>query len=219
MHSMNELARYWPLFGLRVITPRLEIRLPGDDDLVGLVDEIVAGIHDPVATPFTMSWTDVPSPQRERESLQWWWRHRAEWSPGKWNFTGAVFVDGRPVGIQDLGAENFAQLRTVETGSWLGMRHQGQGFGKEMRAAILHLAFAGLGAVEAYSGAWHDNPRSLGVSSALGYVFNGEVLGMRRDVRDRAIKLRLTLENWEPHRRDDISVEGLEPCLELFGAA
>ena len=82
-------------------------------------------------------------------------------SPDKWTFSGAVIVDGHPVGVQDLSAESFATLRTVRTGSWLGMRHQGRGIGKEMRAAILHLAFAGLGAVEANSGAWHDNTRSL----------------------------------------------------------
>jgi RimJ/RimL family protein N-acetyltransferase len=212
------LARYWPLFDVRVITPVLEIRLPRDEDLVDLVDEIVAGIHDPESMPFTKAWTDDPSPRRERESLQWWWRQRAEWAPGKWNFTGAVFVDGRPVGVQDLCAENFAQLRTVETGSWLGSRYQGRGIGKEMRAAILHLAFAGLGATEAYSGAWHDNDRSLNVSRALGYVTNGEVLGLRREAPDRAVKLRLTRETWGQKRRSDISIEGLEPCLDLFGA-
>jgi RimJ/RimL family protein N-acetyltransferase len=213
------LAEYWPLFGLRVVTPRLEIRLPTDEDLVGLIEEILAGVHEPSSTPFTIPWTDDPSPRRERESLQWWWAKRAEWSADKWNFTGAVFVDGRPIGVQDVFAENFSKLRTLETGSWLGLRHQGKGIGKEMRAAILHLAFDGLGAVEAYSGAWHDNFASIGVSRALGYVPNGEAIGLRRDVPDRATKFRLTREAWEPSRRDDIDIFGVEPCLELFGAA
>jgi RimJ/RimL family protein N-acetyltransferase len=216
---VSGVSRYWPLFDVRVRTPRLEIRLPTDDDLSGLVDEIVGGVHDPSTMPFTKEWTDVASPLREREALQWWWRQRAEWTPDKWNFTGAVFVDGNPVGIQDVGAESFATLRTVQTGSWIGLRNQGRGIGKEMRAAILQFAFAGLGAVEANSGAWHDNAQSLGVSSALGYERNGESLALRRGLPDRQIRLRLTRDIWEPARRDDIEIEGLEPCLDLFGAS
>ncbi len=184
-----------------------------------MVDEIVEGVHDPLTMPFTFEWTDVPSPRRERESLQWFWRQRAEWSPGKWTFSGAVVVDGRPVGVQDLSAESFGTLRSVRTGSWLGMRHQGRGIGKEMRAAILHLAFAGLGAVEANSGAWHDNTASLNVSRALGYEVNGEDVGLRRGRSERQIRLRLVRDSWEIRRRNDILLEGLEPCLELFGAA
>jgi hypothetical protein len=38
-----------------------------------------------------------------------------------------------------------------------------------MRAAILWLAFAGLGAEYAVSGAYLDNPASLGVSRRLGW--------------------------------------------------
>jgi RimJ/RimL family protein N-acetyltransferase len=210
--------RYWPLFGLRIVTPRIEIRLPDDDDLVGLVDEIRAGVHDPSTMPFTIGWTDIPSPRRERESMQWFWRQRAEWSQDKWTFSGAVIVDGRPVGVQDLSAESFATLRIVRTGSWLGLRHQGKGIGKEMRAAILHLAFAGLGALEATSGAWHDNTRSMKVSEALGYEVNGSDLGLRRGRPERQIRLRLPRQAWERTRRDDIHLVGLEPCLELFGA-
>lgn len=215
---MTGVARDWPLFDLRVRTPILEIRLPTDDDLPRLVDQIVEGVHDPATMPFSIEWTDLASPQRERGSLQWWWGQRAEWSPGKWTFTGAVFVDGNPIGVQDLGAENFAALRTVQSGSWLGLRHQGRGIGKEMRAAALHLAFEGLGAVEAHSGAWHDNSQSLGVSKALGYEQNGESLALRRGRPERQIRLRLTRERWERSRRDDIEITGLEPCLELFGA-
>jgi RimJ/RimL family protein N-acetyltransferase len=88
-----------------------------------------------------------------------------------------------------------------------------------MRAAILHLAFSGLGAIEAYSGAWEDNSSSLGVSAALGYVRNGCTWDLRRGVRVRHIDLRLDRETWERHRRDDITLSGLEGCLDLFGAS
>jgi RimJ/RimL family protein N-acetyltransferase len=209
---------YWPLFDLRVRTPRLEIRLPTDDELVDLVRVAVGGIHDPEYMPFRIPWTDAPSPDLERGALQWWWRQRAEWSQDNWTLTGAVFVDGAPVGVQDLAGENFGALRTVRTGSWLGRRHQGRGIGKEMRAAVLHLAFAGLGAVEALSEAWADNQASLAVSSALGYQLNGEQTHLRRGQPCRQIDLRLDRTAWAQHRRRDIVIEGLEGCIEMFAA-
>ena len=114
-------------------------------DLYRLNELVDLGIHEPSTMPFTNPWTDTPLPRRHYESLRFWWSARANWSPENWHFTGAVFVDGAPVGVQALIATNFARLRTVESGSWLGRQHQGQGLGKEMRAAILHLAFEGSG--------------------------------------------------------------------------
>ena len=208
---------YWPLFDLRVRTPRLEIRLPTDEDHLRLIDVIDRGIHDPATTPFLNPFTDTPAPQRHRDSLQWWWSRRASWSPADWCFNGAVSVDGVLVGVQDLMAEDFRALRTVKTGSWLGREYQGQGLGKEMRAAILHLAFAGLGAVEAYSGAFHDNEASLATSRSLGYVENGHELTLRRGQPDRVVKMTLDRATWMARRRDDIEIEGLDRCLEMFG--
>ncbi len=206
---------YWPLFDLRIRTPRIELRPPDDDLVVEVARAAAAGIHDPETMPFAIPFTDQPSPQLERSSLQYLWRTRAAWTPEKWELPFAVNVDGVVVGLQDLHAERFAMLRTAATGSWLGRHHQGKGIGKEMRAAVLHLAFEGLGAVVAYSGAWHDNAASQGVSRALGYEENGDVIQSRRDEPDRMINLKLPRESWQ--RRDDIVIEHLEPCLELFG--
>jgi RimJ/RimL family protein N-acetyltransferase len=208
---------YWPLFDLRIRTPRLELRLPTDDDLVALASLASQGVHDPDTMPFTIPWTDQPSPELERSALQWWWRQRAEWTPQRWSYAAAVFVDGEPVGIQDLAGADFNNLRSVSTGSWLGRRFQGQGIGKEMRAAVLHLAFEGLGAVEAYSGAWHDNVASRAVSARLGYFDNGERIEARRGQPDRIVHFRLDRETWRRHRRSDIAIEHLDACLPLFG--
>ena len=90
------------------------------------------------------------------------------------------------------------------------------GLGKEMRAAILHLAFDALGAVEAHSSAFHDNASSLGTSRALGYSENGTAL-MMADHPARMIHLRLDRATWVTTRRNDIEVEGLEACLDMFG--
>src|SRR5260221_13370270 len=59
------------------------------------------------------------------------------------------------------------------TGAWLGRRYQGRGIGTQMRAAVLHLAFGGLGAQQAVSAAFEDNPASLRVSRKLGFRDDG----------------------------------------------
>jgi RimJ/RimL family protein N-acetyltransferase len=208
---------YWPLYDLRVTTPLLEIRLPTEDELYCLLALADAGVHDPATMPFSIPWTDVDPPRRHRESLQWWWSQRAQWRPDDWSFTGAVFVDGEPVGVQDLGASDFARRRVVSTGSWLGRAHQGKGLGKEMRAAVLHLAFDGLGAHEAHTCAFADNGPSLGVTRALGYEENGHTVVLRRGEPARSIAFCLDRARWSAGRRRDISISGLESCREMFG--
>ncbi len=207
---------FWPLFDLVVRTPRLELRLPREEEFAHLVELADRGVHDPETMPFFVPWTDLEPARRARETAQWLWGHRANWSADKWTFTTAAYVDGRPVGMQDMGAERFRTVRSVETGSWLGQAHQGQGLGREMREAMLHLAFAGLGAEEALSGAFEDNVSSLATSRAVGYQENGEARGPRRDGSARTVRFRMGRVAWESRRRDDIEILGLEGCLNLF---
>jgi RimJ/RimL family protein N-acetyltransferase len=213
---MAEPTSYWPLFDLAVRTPRLELRVPRDEDIAGLIAVIDEGIHDPATMPFLTPFTDRPNPERGREAAQWWWSHRAAWSVEKWTLNGAVFVDGRIVGVQDMMAEHFGALRLVETGSWLGRAFQGRGLGKEMREAVLHLAFEGLGAVEAHSGAFYDNAASLATSRSVGYADNGETRALRRGKADGIVNVRMDRAMWQARRRDDIEIIGLEGCLDMF---
>ncbi|MBA3655396.1 MAG: GNAT family N-acetyltransferase, partial [Actinobacteria bacterium] len=70
---MPSCQTYWPLFRLRVVTPRLELRYPDDDDIAALAELAAKGVHDPDFMPFQIAWTDVPSPQQERNTLQHFW--------------------------------------------------------------------------------------------------------------------------------------------------
>jgi RimJ/RimL family protein N-acetyltransferase len=209
---------YWPLFDLRIRTPRLELRLPTDDELLVVARLAAGGVHAAGFMPFTVPWTERPSPERERSLLQWHWRSRGACAPESWRLSFAVYEGERVIGTQDVSGQDFANVRTVVTGSWLGREHQGRGCGKEMRAAVLHFAFAGLDALIAQSSAFADNGPSIGVSRALGYVDDGEELAVRRGVPARHVRFRLERAEWERRRRDDIVLEGLEPCLELLGA-
>lgn len=145
--------QHWPLYGLRLRTPRLELRLPDLELLNDLASVAADGVHVPDEMPFTIPWTDVPPEERGRATFRHVLSTVADWSVQDWALGLAVLHEGRVVGRQDLTARDFAVTGQVSTGSWLGLAHQGRGIGTEMRAAVLHLAFAGLGARTAVSAA------------------------------------------------------------------
>jgi len=211
------LIDHWPLLGLRLNTPRLELRLPSGEELAELADLAAQGVHEPDRMPFSVPWTDLPPAERARSVVQHHWLRLGNWTPDNWALNLPVFEAGQIVGLQTVAGRNFAATREVSTGSWLGLRHQGRGIGTEMRAAVLHLAFAGLKADEATSGAFADNPSSFRVSSKLGYepdgiqrlVVRGRVTVMRR--------LRISRAQWESHQNTPVSISGLDLCLPLLG--
>jgi RimJ/RimL family protein N-acetyltransferase len=210
------MAHPWPLFDLRLRTPRMELRAATDEDLLALVRVARAGLHDPAEAPFLVPWDELPSPAFERQFLLHWWRSRGSWSPANWTLNLAVVVEGEPVGIQDLMASDFAHRRSVSSGSWLGREYQGRGLGTEMRGAVLWLAFEGLGAAVAESGFLETSRASARVSEKLGYVTNGERILAPKGAPLREQQVRVTPATW---RRElvPVTVENLEPCLGLFG--
>jgi RimJ/RimL family protein N-acetyltransferase len=118
---------------------------------------------------------------------------------------------------QGIGGRDFAVLREVHTGSWLGRVYQGQGIGTQMRAAVLQLAFGGLGARWAVSDAFDDNPASLGVSRKLGYRDDGIEWHLVRGRSALTRRLRLAQADWQATRKVPVQIHGLQPCLPLFG--
>jgi RimJ/RimL family protein N-acetyltransferase len=209
---------FWPLFDLRLTTPRLQLRLATDDDLIALAGVARDGIHDPAVVPFAADWTSRPSPELERALAQYHWRCRADWTPAEWTLELAVVAGDEVIGVQALAATSFATIGSVGTGSRLGRRHQGQGLGTEMRAAGLELAFAGLGAEEAHSGARTDNHASLAVSRKLGYEPNGTRRVLRGSEVTTEQQVRLTRDRWASERPAyEITIEGLDQARALFG--
>src|SRR5688572_12379914 len=57
------LSDHWPMFDLRIRTPRLELRYPSDDDLALLVALLDEPIHDPDFMPFLIPWTRAEPPE------------------------------------------------------------------------------------------------------------------------------------------------------------
>jgi RimJ/RimL family protein N-acetyltransferase len=211
------LVDHFPLFGLRLTTPRLELRLPAGEELAALADVAAGGVHDPDVMPFQSPWTANPPAQVARSVVQYHWRQLGAWSPEKWSLDLAAFHQGAPIGIQSIGATDFAVTREVSTGSWLGRRYHGQGFGTEMRAAVLALAFAGLDAEAATSSAFAHNAASLGVSRKLGYQPDGVVRRAIQGTLTVDHRLRLTRAGWQEHRAVGVVIDGLAACLPLLG--
>lgn len=212
-----DLRELWPLFGLRLRTPRLELAPMTDPDLAELAALAAAGVHDPQVMPFAVPWTDGPAAEIPRRVLTWHWSQRAAFDSENWVVEFGVRHKGRIIGSQGISATHFPLTRTISSGSWLGCGHQGRGFGTEMRAAVVALAFDHLGADRCESAAFLDNPASLRVSEKLGYRPNGDVVVIRRP-GEAVVNQRLLLRP-EWFRRPDwqLRVEGLDPCRALLG--
>jgi RimJ/RimL family protein N-acetyltransferase len=206
----------WPLRDLVLRTPRLELRPDDDPGLHELVEVAYGGVHDPAAMPFLTPWTDADPRYLGRGTVQFYWGQRARFAPESWALNFLVRHEGRVLGVQAVEARDFGILRTVDTGSWLGLPHQGRGFGSEMRAAVLQFAFDHLGAVEATSGAFADNPASLRVSERLGYRRNGTKRHLRRGEPATEVLLRLTPEDFV-RPGWTVQVDGLDACRGLLG--
>jgi RimJ/RimL family protein N-acetyltransferase len=212
-----KLRDLWPLYDLRVRTGDLELRYPTEAELPALADIIEGGLHPVGEMPFALAFTEVPTAERNVESYQWWMGSRGRWSADSWTLTLAVYERGVPVGFQDLRADRFPTMRTVHTGSWLGMPFQGRGIGKQMRQAALALSFDHLGARIAETEAFLDNVASNKVSLAVGYEPNGFGELAPHGIPRPTQNFRMTIDQWRSRPRPDTAVEGLDACLYLFG--
>ncbi len=207
----------WPLTGLRLRAGRLELRLPDATDLAALAELAREGVHDPAVQPFSVPWTDAEPAERALSTMRYHWSCWGSWEPANWTLNLVAVVDGVVAGMIGLSGQNFAALREVGTGSWLGRQYQGQGTGTDMRAAVLGLAFDGLGAEYATSAAFTDNAASLAVSRKLGYADNGIERQLVRGGPAQLRRFRIDRARWLEHRKIDVTITGLESCLAFFG--
>jgi RimJ/RimL family protein N-acetyltransferase len=199
------------LRGLRLRTPRLELRLPDAAEVEGLYAAAERGIHRPEVMPFGAAWTDA----LDRESFLGFHREAlARWDPASWDLNLVTFLDGLPIGTQALHRREERPCE-LGTGSWLEKAQQGHGYGTEQRAAVVEFAFRVLGAEAVTSGAIATNLASQRVSVKLGYVFTHEDTVSPRGTPVRHLNFRLERNGW----RCPVPVEivGAEPCLALLG--
>lgn len=211
------LSDLWPTFQLRIITPRLQLRLPNEEELSQFAELAGQGVHHPSERPFLTPWTEGSAHDRAQVVIQGHWGDLAGWEVTNWCLGLGVFtLDGEPRGMVMLRARDFPVVREVATASWLGLPHHRQGYGTEARVGLLTLAFDHLQAEAAVTEVFQDNHASQGVSRKLGY----EPDGISRDARGTEVlvsdRLRLTRARWATVEHDAVSVEGIEKCRHMF---
>jgi len=209
----------YPPLDVRIVTPRLELRGATDDLLERLVPIVRSGKASddppPYDDPF---WAYESDPDvRVHKWLQGVWRGRGTVKPELWRLHFVVIVDGEPVGMQDLIGDQFDSFGTVETFSWLSSDARQRGIGTEMRSAVLHLAFEGLGAEEAHSEANANNAGSNGVSKRLGYEGNGTAWATCDGQPVLGQRWRIGRQTWAAQRRSDITMSGVVECRAALG--
>ncbi|GAA2804516.1 GNAT family N-acetyltransferase [Kribbella solani] len=204
----------YPLFKVRVSTPVLSLHAATDELLDRLSGVVRAGKMHAEPSPYDdpISFYEPDPDLRVAKWLRSMWRGRGTVEAEKWRLYFVVMVDGEPIGMQDVWGVEFATFGTVTSFSWLSSDHRGRGYGQEMRTAMLHLAFEGLGAKEATSDAFVDNQGSNAISRNLGYEPNGADWATRQGEPVLLNRWRLTRSTWEKHRRDDIQLHNIEAC-------
>ncbi|MCW2835063.1 MAG: family acetyltransferase [Nocardioides sp.] len=213
---MTDVADLLPALGLRVSGGDLELRGVTDDLVAELADLAARGVHHPDRMPFTYPWTDAAPEDFGRSFAQYHWRTRAEFSPSSWALNLAVLHRGRVVGVQGVTTSDFLVTRTGETGSWLGLAHQGKGLGTVMRQVMCAFLFDHLDFTEITSGAFSDNPASLTVSAKVGHVANGTRRLERRGEQAEMTQLVLTPAAFR-RGPQALEVEGVDAFRRLIG--
>ncbi|WP_374977956.1 GNAT family N-acetyltransferase [Microbacterium trichothecenolyticum] len=208
MPHTDALARLWPASAVSVKAGDLELRWIDDEVLVHLAELAGRGIHDPEVMPFEHPWSRGTAEEVARRVLTYQWGIRSRVSPDAFALEFAVLHDGIPAGVQGLTANEWPVLGRVTTGSWLGRAHQGRGIGTRMRMLALHLAFEGLGAREATSGAFVDNGPSNAVSRRVGYEPDGAFHVAREGVAVLHNRFVMSRDRWESLRGDHATALG-----------
>lgn len=209
----------YPPLAVKVTTPLLTLIGASDDLLAELVPLVRAGeaLAEPAPFDDPMSLYEADPEVRVQRWLQGIWRGRGTVSVGFWRLHFVVVHEGRAVGMQDLIGQQFDLFRSVASFSWLVTSARGRGLGREMRAAVLHLAFEGLGADQAQSEAFLDNGGSNRISESMGYETNGTNWATRQGSAALLQRWQLSRKAWLPRRRDDITLQGVPQCRAALG--
>ena len=210
----------WPLTDLRVVSDDLELRYLDDPLLFQLAELAGDGIHEPEQMPFNFPWSRGEPSEIARSVLTFQWGARSRITPKEWTVELAVVRDGEVLGVQGMVGRDFAVTGALETGSWLGLRHQGAGVGTRMRLMILHLAFEGLGAQVATTAAWEDNAASNAVTRKIGYQPNGRDVLAREDAATVSLRYLLDRAAWDSRPealRPEVTLHGVDGVRGLLG--
>lgn len=214
--EMRTLEDIWPPFGLRITCGDVELSPVRDADIPALAAVAAAGVRRPGAEAFVVDWDRGTPAEVARSLAQYHWRTRAEASADRWAVEFTVRRAGMVVGVQGVRTDRFPATRSVSTGSWLGLAHQGRGAGTLMRQMIAVLLFDELSAVEMRTSAAESNAASIDVSEKVGYLPNGRsVVPLPNDRAGTELGFRLTPDGLR-RPADPVTVTGAEAFRTFF---
>lgn len=182
-----DLTSVFPPFGLRLRCGEVTLAATTPEHLPDLIATAKNGVYDldsGLPMPFLFDWPSLPD-----QDLNMWqhvWSTWGRFSKDAWHLKLLVIVDGRAIGCQDvMNKGSFLVTRSLDTGSWIGLEHQGRGIGTRIRQMVAMFCFDHLGAEELNSGYIDGNVKSAGVSRKVGYRDNG----CRRLANDEGYRL------------------------------
>lgn len=214
-----ELARIWPPFGLEITaangSQEITLRAMRDEDIAMLADATPAAIFGPAIPEHAFGWLF----DADNNPARFRWSNRAQMTPAHWSLDLVVVHAGEVVGSVDMRANDFPGNKTVETGSWIYHRLQGQGLGTLVRRAIAEISFNHFGA-ERLTTAWaNSNTASAAVSAKLGYQKTADItvdsLGPAKHTAP-GVRAELLRENYQPDANLTFTVKGVSPELQAL---
>ncbi len=112
LSSMRTIVEIWPPYGVSVTENDLKLTVITDEDIPGLVDLALGGIHEPDRMPFSTPWTAVEPELLPASMVRYYSSVRANFTPEKFELHFAVRIGGELVGTQGLHTSDFAVTRT-----------------------------------------------------------------------------------------------------------
>ncbi len=201
------------LYEITIKTPKLELRLPNSSDAEELAQVLTNGIQKENEPHFMEENLYGKSVEDNTKWLrEFIGKSIKEWNKEDWHIPFAVFYKGKVIGLVTMFSHNFPITQGYGISYWIGLQYQGHGLGTEAFQALLFFGFVGLGAQEAYAGAYSDNIPSLHLMEKLGFVFNGEYWMARQGKAIKDRRMRLPKENWI--KPTNINIGGLEQLSE-----
>ena len=156
----------WPPFSLRIRVADLELIAVDDSHIQALSAVTYEDFYGPEKPDHAFLWLEGTP----LESAKFRWANRVSMSPAEWSLDLVALRGDEIVGAIDLRTTNFAETRSVETGSFVFYQYQGHGIGTLMRHAVA--------VYTELTTAWaKTNPASGAVSHKLGYEITGETRG------------------------------------------
>lgn len=170
---MHPFATHFPLLRITASSGPVTLRVPDPDEMTRYAGALAAGGIDDDRSRSTLEWQPASPTLAATETLAHASAAMTAAAGPTWLIPLFVFVDGEPIGRQDLrSGDDFAHLREAVTGSVLLNTHRDHGYGTRARACVLSIAWE-LGVSRCLTEWRSGNAASARVSEKFGYVLNG----------------------------------------------